>query len=82
MTTVNEQLVRVTWHDAHAATDTWTSIDGIGEELCVVETVGYLLHEVKPGHVCIAQSLIDIQGEVNGVLAISSAMVKRIESLH
>jgi hypothetical protein len=79
---MNEQLVRVTWHDAHAATDTWCAVEEIDEDPCIVESVGYLLHEIKPGHVCLAQSLIADQDHVDGVLAIPSAMVKRIDSLH
>ena len=82
MTTMNEQLVRVTWHDAHAATSTWTSVDGIDDSPCIVESIGYLLHEMKPGHILLAQSWIADQEDVDGVLAIPSGMVKRIESLH
>jgi hypothetical protein len=82
MTRTREQLVRLTWIDAHAATDSWALIEEIDDEPCVVESIGFLLHEVKTGHVCIAQSLIVDQDEVDGVLAIPSAMVKRIDSLH
>lgn len=79
--TMREQLVKVTWIDAHAATDTWTAVDAIDEEPCIVESIGFLLHEVKPGHVCLAQSLIVEQEDVDGVLAIPSPMVKRLDSL-
>lgn len=80
----NKQIVRIWWRDAHAATDTWTAVDDIGDEPCVVTSVGFLLRDVKPGHVVLAQSMIDDDeyGDVDHVLAVPSAMVVRIESLH
>ena len=66
----------------YAATDTWCAIEEIDDEPCVVESLGYLLHEAKPDHLLIAQSIIADHDEVDGVLAIPTAMVKRIDSLH
>ena len=36
-------MVVVTWHDAHAATDTWTPITEIGSDPCEVVSCGFLL---------------------------------------
>lgn len=80
-TTSDHHLVRVTWIDAHAVTDTWTAIDELDDEPCVVTSVGLLLRDAKPGHVVIAQSHIAEQDDVDGVLAIPSSMVTRMEDL-
>jgi hypothetical protein len=75
-------LLRVWWHDAHAATEGWTAPDGIDQEPYLVASVGFLLGDCKPGHVVLAQSMIADHGDVDHVLAIPVAMVTRIESLH
>ena len=80
--TENDRVVRVWWRDAHAATDTWTSPEEIDDEPCIVRSVGFLLVDVKPGHIVLAQSQIVDFGDVDHVLAIPTAMVVRIESLH
>ena len=46
------------------------------------EAIGCLLHQMMPGRVLLALSWIVEQEEVDGVLAIPSAMVKPIESPH
>lgn len=79
--TLREHLVRLTWIDAHAATDAWTNIDEIDTDPCLVESVGFLLDGIKQGHICIAQSAIHAQDEVDNVLAIPAAMVRRVETL-
>ncbi len=76
------KMVRVWWRDAHAATQTWSPVEEIDPEPCIVVSVGFVLSDVKPDHVVLAQSFIDDQGEVDHVLAIPSAMVVRVESLH
>ena len=76
------RIVRVWWRDAHAATETWTDPAEIDDEPCIVLSVGFLLTEAKPGHVVLAQSQIVDYGDVDHVLAIPTAMVVRIESLH
>ncbi len=80
--TDSDRIVRVWWRDAHAATETWTDPAEIDDEPCIVLSVGFLLSEVKPGHLVLAQSQILDHGDVDHVLAIPTAMVVRIESLH
>lgn len=76
------ELLRVWWHDAHAATDGWTSLDEIDDAPCLVASVGYLLKGAKAGHIVLAQSLIADHDCVDHVLAVPVAMVARIEVLH
>lgn len=74
-----QHVVCVTWHDAHCDNNTWTAIDDIDTDPCVVRTVGYLLVDRKPNHVVIAQSFIDIdEPDVDAVLSIPLGMVKSI----
>lgn len=76
-----DQLVRITWIDAHAVTDGWTGVDELDDEPCVVTSVGLLLPETKPGHVVLAQSWIEDTDDLDGVLAIPLGMVRRIDTL-
>ncbi len=72
-------VVCVTWHDAHTDTETWTPISDIGNDPCVVQTVGYLLPNAKADHVVIAQSFIDHEDQerdVDSVMCIPVGMVK------
>lgn len=75
------QLVRVTWIDAHAVTVTWHPVDELDDEPCVVQSVGFLLPDVKTDHVTLAQSLIEANDEVDHVLSIPVGMVRRLEKL-
>jgi len=71
-------MVVVRWHDAHAATDTWTPIDAIGQDPCLVVSCGFLLptnEGGKEGHITIFQSKTDAD-DVDGVLCIPVAMVQ------
>jgi hypothetical protein len=74
-------LVMVTWNDAHAVTETWEEIDALDSSPCVVSSVGFVLPHVKPGHVVLAQSLIDGDGVVDNVLAIPVGMVRTVSVL-
>lgn len=77
-----EQMIRVTWHDAHAVTETWTNQNEIDNDPCIVVTVGHLLKQVKSGHVLVAQSVIvGDDPAVDNVIAIPFGMIKRIEKL-
>lgn len=70
-------IVHIVWHDAHSDSHTWTSIDDIGDEPCVVHTVGYLLVDKKPNHVTVVQSFIDVdEPDVDSVLSIPIGMVR------
>ena len=48
-------IVRVVWHDAHSVGSGWQTLDDIGGEPCVVESVGILISKVKADHVVMAQ---------------------------
>jgi hypothetical protein len=79
---MNGELVRVTWHDAHAVTDTWTNLHDLDTDPCIVATVGYLMGKVKSGHLCLAQSVIlGDEPTLDNVIAIPYGMVKKIERL-
>lgn len=75
------KLVKVTWLDAHAVTTGWEAIEELDDEPCVVESVGFLIPDVKKGHVTIAQSIIADNEECDHVLSIPSKMVTRLESV-
>ena len=81
-TAVNDyMMVEVVWHDAHAVSDTWSSVDDIDGDPCVVRSVGVLLPHAKPGHLVLAQSLIEGDGVVDHVVAIPLGMVRRVHRL-
>jgi hypothetical protein len=74
-------IVMVTWMDAHAATSTWTPLDDIDQDPCIVTSCGFLLAVElggKPDHVTIYQSKTD-SDDVDGVLCIPVAMVKTLK---
>jgi len=67
--------------DAHAATETWTALDNIDQDPCMVLSCGFLLaveQGGKPDHVTIYQSKTD-SDDVDGVLCIPVAMVKTLK---
>jgi hypothetical protein len=74
----NYDIVVVTWHDAHAVTETWTSLRDFDTDPCVVRSVGYLIPNVKDDHVVLAQSIIDANDDYDSVLAIPIGMVHRV----
>jgi hypothetical protein len=67
--------VLVVWNDAHAE-HTWTSLEELGSEPYVVETVGWLIPDAKPDHVVIAQS-IGCDDGMDSVHSIPVGMVRR-----
>lgn len=73
-------MVRVTWLDAFAQTDSWIEIDEIDDEPCEVVSVGFLLADAKKDHVVIAQS-INANDAIDSVLCIPVAMVAKTELL-
>jgi hypothetical protein len=73
------KMVRVTWHDAHAESS-WQELRDIDAEPYVVETVGWLLHGIKPDHVVVAQS-IGSDDSIDGVLCIPCPMVVGLKIL-
>lgn len=80
---MTNQLVKITWHDAHSTGSTWQGVSEIDENPCVVVSVGHLLDVPKSGHIVIAQSLIPDPDEasVDHVLAIPTKMIVRIDRL-
>jgi len=74
-------MVVVIWHDAHAATETWTPIDRIPVEPREEVSCGFLLpisDGGKDGHVTIFQSKTD-SDDVDGVLCIPVGMVQSLK---
>ena len=79
---MKHQLIQVTWHDAHAVSETWTTRDDLDNEPCVVTSIGYLIAGVKLNHVVISQSIImDDNDHIDHVIAIPNGMIKRIDRL-
>jgi hypothetical protein len=74
-------MVEVVWHDAHAVSDTWSSVDDIDDEPCVVRSVGVLLPHSKPGHLVLAQSIIERDDMLDHIVAIPLGMVRRVHRL-
>ncbi len=72
--------VLVTWLDAHAASDGWCSVDDVDESSCRVETVGWLIPDVKAGHVTVAQSVAD-DGDLYHVFCVPVGMVVSVQIL-
>jgi hypothetical protein len=79
---MKHQLIQVTWHDAHAVSETWTTREDLDNDPCVVTSIGYLIAGVKPNHVVISQSIImDDSNHIDHVIAIPNGMIKRIDRL-
>lgn len=49
--------VIVTWMDAHDDAHNWTPIDQLDTEPRLIQTCGWLLDDVTPDHLTIAQSV-------------------------
>lgn len=77
---IDRTKVVVVWHDAHSVGDGWCELSDIGDEPCVVETVGWLLAERKEGHIVVAQSITSDDG-LDSVLCIPVGMVKSVTAL-
>ena len=72
-------VVRVVWHDAHSVADSWIQLTDIDVEPAVVESVGFLLVDVKPNHIVLAQSLTG--DECDHILAVPVEMVRSMKLL-
>jgi hypothetical protein len=79
MARLDAQLALVVWHDAHSE-DSWVSLSDLDSDPYVVETVGFLLPEAKPGHIVIAQS-IAYDESLDSVLQIPAGMVVSVTLL-
>jgi hypothetical protein len=73
--------VVIYWIDAHADATSWTSVSDIDEDPYLVQTVGFELEKLKPGHVSVAQSSGDDDGVVDHVLHIPAQMIKSMRYL-
>jgi hypothetical protein len=73
------KLIRVVWHDAHGLGDSWMPIDDIDAGPRVIESVGWAVPGIKPGHLVLVNSVDD--DHVDGGLAIPIGMVKEIVHL-
>jgi hypothetical protein len=79
MARLGASLALVIWHDAHSE-DSWSQLTDLDPEPYVVETVGFLLPDAKPGHVVIAQS-IGSDDSMDSVLQIPVGMVVSVTTL-
>jgi hypothetical protein len=75
-----EKVVRVTWHDAFADVNGWTTVADVDDAPCEVVSVGFLLEGAKHGHIAIAQSRND-HDSVDSVLFVPVEMVRAIQIL-
>jgi len=73
-------VVYVMWHDAHAVAPSWISLDDIDDEPAIVESVGWVLHGRKSGHIVLAQSLTDDEGD--HIIAIPVGMIKAMKVMY
>ena len=78
---MDKALVKVSWNDAHSISHSWIDIDDIIDEPWIVETVGWILPEVKKDHLVIAQSHIGHESYDN-IIAIPKAMVVKVSILN
>ena len=72
-------IVLIVWHDAHSVADSWIQLTDIDVEPAVVESVGFLLVDVKPNHIVLAQSLTG--DECDHILAVPVEMVRSVKVL-
>jgi hypothetical protein len=73
------RLVRVRWHDAHGIGAGWMPISEIDANPRVIESVGWVIPDVKAGHVVLVASVDD--DHVDGGLAIPHGMIREIVAL-
>lgn len=69
--------VRITWHDAFADVEGWMESSDIDAEPCVVQSVGFLIPDAKPGHVTLAQSM-NSHDDFDSVLHVPVGMVVNV----
>ena len=70
------KAVIVTWDDAHDLTETWTARPDLDSGPFIVTSIGFLLEDVKPEYVVIAQSFVE--DDVDNALAIPVGMVRSL----
>jgi hypothetical protein len=70
----------VEWKDAHGVAHGWTTPEDIEPEPAIIHSIGFHLPDLKPGHLCLAQSLDD-GGTVDSVLCIPAEMVLRMVTI-
>jgi hypothetical protein len=67
----------VRWLDAHDDAHTWTPIDELDTEPRLIETCGWLLDDVTPGHLVVALS---VDGDrVGSVIHIPECNVQEVQ---
>lgn len=79
MTSSSKPMIEVVWHDAHSegvSGGTWFDPAEIKNAPYQVRSVGYLLENVKDGHITLAQSVSDTDGLCDSVLHIPIGMVR------
>ena len=73
--TTSSEYQLVVWKDAHAVTDAWTHLEDLDQDDCLVTSIGLVLPDAKSGYLVLAQSMINGENIVDGVLAIPLGMI-------
>jgi hypothetical protein len=74
---IDRSRVMVVWHDAHSLEGGWSEISDIEDSPIIVESLGWLLPNLKADHIVLAQSMTNDES-IDSVLCIPVAMVKNI----
>ena len=72
------RAVLVVWRDAHAVTESWSSLEDLDQEDALVFTAGWEVPKAKPGHVIVVQSLSPRSTSLDGVIAIPEENVYEV----
>lgn len=73
-------LAQVVWYDAHQVLPNWNTLEELDEEPYQVRSCGWVLPDVKEGHVVLVQS-IGAGEHYDAGIAIPLKMVKSIHRL-
>lgn len=77
----HHSVVLVVWRDAHAGfAGSWATVEDLDPEPCLVRSSGFLLEDVKPGHITIAQSILE-KDFIDNILHVPQEMVDSITHL-
>ena len=78
--------VLIFWKDAHAVFPGWTSLEDMDKDDCIIQTIGWMIPDIKPGHVVVVQSVgnpreDNVEDHVDSGIAIPEAMIVDIQEL-
>ena len=70
------QIAVVTWYDAHTESE-WADLNDLDLDPYIVQSCGWLIPDLKPGHTCLIQS-IGSDDAVDAILCIPQGMVVKL----